>query len=106
MKKNTTDKTINIEPVNINNFNIQKKEISVNGKALPFCIGDTLKLTEADKFIKTIVAVTILEDGRVQYMLEWYDPESSNFSTEAVTLSELKLLQISNAKKVKGVIGF
>lgn len=63
-------------------------------------------LSENDKTLKTVMAMTIFEDGRVSYMLEWHDSDSGQFSTEAVTLSELKLLSksiVSHIKRAKTI---
>lgn len=99
-------KNIITDKVNFDDFSIQKKEITINGKKLPLNIGDKFILAENDKSIKTIVAITIFEDGRVAYAIEWYDPEANNFQTENVTLTELKLLNIASIKQIKESIGF
>ena len=52
------------------------------------------------------MAISIYEDGRVSYMLEWFEPESSSFKTEQVTLSELKILSEGITKKLRKKIGF
>lgn len=80
--------------------------MTVDGKKLPLQIGDKIVLSESDKTLKTVMAMTVFEDGRVSYMLEWHDPESGQFNTEAVTLSELKLLSknvISHIKSIKSI---
>lgn len=100
------NKTDDIDCVNFEKFTLQKKEISINGKVLPLKIGDKFKLSENDRIIKTVMAITIFEDGRAGYLIEWYDPDACRFETETVTLSELKLLDNKNLNKIKKDIGF
>lgn len=52
------------------------REVVVDGKQLPLRIGDKIVLASNDRLEKTVMALTVFEDGRVQYMLEWYDPEA------------------------------
>lgn len=95
------------DEVDFSSFSIKKKEISVNGKALPFRIGDRITMTDHDKTPKTVMGVTVHEDGRCQYILEWHNPDSGAFQSEALTLSELKLMHVNiNAKKNRRKIGF
>ena len=95
------------DDVDFTSFSVKKKEISVNGRPLPFRIGDRIAMTEHDKNPKTVMGVTVHEDGRCQYILEWHNPETGAFASEALTLSELKLMHSSvNMKKRRGRIGF
>jgi hypothetical protein len=102
--KNTKKQYV-INDVNFDNFTLQKKEISINGKALPLKIGDKFKLSDNDKLYKTIMAITICEDGRVSYTAEWYDPDTCQFNTDSFTLCEFKLLNSKSINKIKH-IGF
>ena len=77
----------------------EKKVISVNGKKIPFAIGDKFVFGEQDVFVKTIVGITICEDNRVQYLLEWYNQNDRSFQTEVVTSIELKLLYEAQPKR-------
>ena len=95
------------DDVDFSSFSINKKEISINGKPLPFKIGDRIAMTEHAKATKTDMGVTIHEDGRSQYILEWHNPENGSFSSEALTLSELKLLHANiNRQGRRKKIGF
>lgn len=77
----------------------EKKVVSVNDKKIPFAIGDKFILGEEDIFVKTIVGITVYEDNRVQYILEWYNSNDGSFQTEVVTSIELKLLFDAQPKK-------
>lgn len=102
--KNNKKQTV-IDDVNFDNFSLSKKEISVNGKSLPLKIGDRFILSNNDKLYKTVIAITVFEDGRTSYTIEWYDPETCRFENEAVTLTELKLLNRKTKTAIKN-IGF
>lgn len=95
------------DDVDFTSFSVKKKEICVNGRPLPFRIGDRIAMTENDRNPKTVMGVTVHEDGRCQYILEWHNPETGAFQSEALTLSELKLMHSNlNRPKSRGVIGF
>ena len=95
------------DDVDFTSFSVKKKEISINGRPLPFRIGDRIAMTEHDKNPKTVMGVTVHEDGRCQYILEWHNPDTGAFSSEALTLSELKLMHSSiNTRKARNRIGF
>lgn len=105
MKK--TNNIVQLQSVNFDKFSIQKQQVTINGKNLPLAIGDKIILSENEKNHKTIVALTIFEDGRVSYLLEWFDPDSGAFNTETATLTELKLLSKNIQNKIKnGNIGY
>lgn len=95
------------DDVDFTSFSVSKKEISINGKLLPFRIGDRIAMTEHDKNPKTVMGVTIHEDGRCQYILEWHNPDTGAFQSEALTLTELKLMHSNiNMKKKRNRVGF
>lgn len=94
-----------IDDVDFDNFSLSKKEITVNGKPLPLKIGDRFMLSNNDKLYKTVIAITVFEDGRTSYTIEWYDPEACRFENETVTLTELKLLNRKTKATIKN-IGF
>lgn len=106
LKNNNDNSTTVIDSVNFDNFTLSKKKVSINNKELPLAIGDKIKLSDSDKISKTIVGIMIHEDGRVSYILEWYDQEHGQFHDETVTLTELKLLHANLAKNKKNKIGF
>lgn len=83
-------------------FDINRIEVSTNGEPLPFAIGDRFSMSEDDTIVKTIMSITIGEDGRTSYGLEWYDPADGCFKTELVTMSEIKLL-VNNMPKKKNI---
>lgn len=95
-----------VNDVDFDDFRIQRKEIMVNGKKLPLKIGDRVRMCENDTMGRTVMGITIHEDSRIQYILEWHDPSSGSFSSEALTLSELKLLTQNAFKTKKGPAGF
>ena len=78
--------------VDLSTFKVVNREVSVNGEKLPLAIGDKLLINEQDHLVKTVTSIQIHEDGRVGYMLEWFDSSSSDFKTEWVTSTELAFL--------------
>ena len=76
-------------------------EVSVNGVPTELKIGDKLVYPENSAQVKTIVAITIFEDGAINYRLKWYD---GDFKTEVVSLTELKLL--NDCKLFKPPVGY
>lgn len=92
--------------VDFNRFSIKKRVISIDGKPLPLRIGDKISLDKNPEIVKTIMGITIFEDNRVQYLLEWYNSHTGEFSTELVTLNELKLLHKNQLETIKKKIGF
>jgi len=95
-----------VKDVDFSNFRLQRKEISINGKKLPIGIGDRIRMSENDTVGRTVMGITIHEDSRVQYILEWHDPSTGNFSSEALTLSELKLLTQNAYSSKRKQVGF
>lgn len=92
--------------VDFNRFSVKKRTISIDGKPLPLKIGDKISFDGNPELVKTIMGITIFEDNRVQYMLEWYNSHSGEFSTEMVTLNELKLLHKNQIAHIRKQIGF
>lgn len=78
--------------VDLSSFEIDVREISVNGEKLPLAIGDTLLINEQDHLTKTVTSIQVHEDGRIGYMLEWFDASDSSFKSEWVTSTELAFL--------------
>lgn len=91
--------------VDLSAFKVAVREISVNGEQLPLAIGDKLLINEQDHLVKTVTSIQIHEDGRIGYMLEWFDDSSSDFKTEWVTSTELAFLNRSK-KERKTLTGF
>lgn len=83
--------------VDLSKFEIEKREVSVNGKLLPLAIGDKFLINDSDHLVKTVASIQIHEDGRIGYMLEWFDTNDSSFKSEWVTSTELAFL--NRAKK-------
>lgn len=100
------DSKFNVTDVNFSDFKISKKEIRINGKALPLKIGDRIKFSDANGLAKTVMGITIHEDSRVQYILEWLDPNSGSFQSEALTMQELKLIAENQATPKRQKMGF
>lgn len=91
--------------VDLSSFKVIVREVSVNGEKLPLAIGDKLLINKQDHLVKTVTSIQVHEDGRVGYMLEWFDTSDSSFKTEWVTSTELAFL--NKAKKEHGnVNGF
>ena len=88
--------------VDLSTFKIVVREVSINGEKLPLSIGDKLLINEQDHLIKTVTSIQIHEDGRIGYMLEWFDTSDSSFKTEWVTATELAFL--NKAKKERKVV--
>ena len=44
--------------------------------------------------MKTVISMTVFEDGTVNYMLKWFD---GDFKTEMVSLTDLKILKQQSA---------
>lgn len=105
MKSKDNDK-FEIKDADFESMSVKRKEISINGKALPLAIGDKIRMSDDDPFPKTVTCIMVFEDSRVQYAVEWYDQNSGNFQTETFTLTELKLLNSAAKKKGKIIAGF
>lgn len=91
--------------VDLSSFKMIVREVTVNGERLPLAIGDKLLINEQDHLVKTVTSIQIHEDGRVGYMLEWFDNSDSNFKTEWVTSTELAFLNRAK-KERKTLTGF
>lgn len=79
---------------------VNKIKVSVNDVPTDLQIGDKLVYPEDSGCLKTVISMTIFEDGTVNYMLKWYD---GDFKTEMVSLTDLKLLKENSLlKKVSG----
>ena len=85
--------------VDLSTFNVVVREVSVNGEKLPLSIGDKLLINEQDHLVKTVTSIQIHEDGRVGYMLEWFDNSDSSFKSEWVTSTELAFLNRSKREQ-------
>ena len=72
---------------------VNKVKVVINGKPTDFMIGDKLRFPSESAIVKTIVSMTIFEDGTVNYMLKWFD--GVDFKTEMVSLMDLKLLNLN-----------
>ena len=106
-KKTDTIQTVtDITDVNFDDFRITKKEIKINNKALPLKIGDRIKFDGPGAVTKTVMGITIHEDNRVQYVVEWMDPNTGMFQSEALTMHELKLIVMNQASKPRAKAGF
>lgn len=91
--------------IDLSEFKVAVREISVNGERLPLAIGDKLLINEQDHLVKTVTSIQIHEDGRIGYMLEWFDSSSSDFKTEWVTSTELAFLNRAKREQ-KTLTGF
>lgn len=73
---------------------LKKIAVDINGKPADLRIGDKLRWPEDSPIIKTVVSMTIFEDGTVNYQLKWFD--GCDFKSELVSLSDLKLLNVNS----------
>lgn len=106
MTNKTTKDIYDITDVDFESFNVKRKVISINGRNLPIAIGDRISITTPDPISKTVVGISIMEDGHVAYVLSWFDPNSGQFMNEQLTLTELKLLNRNQKKMLKEQIGY
>jgi len=72
---------------------VKKLAVAINGKNTEFKIGDKLRWPEDSPIVKTIVSMTIFEDGTVNYQLKWFD--GCDFKSELVSVTDLKLLNVN-----------
>ena len=80
--------------IDIKNLKPMKKiRVDVNGKPADFRIGDKLRWPEKSPIVKTIVSMTVFEDGSINYQLKWFD--GNDFKSELVSVSDLKLLNVN-----------
>lgn len=84
MKKNSKD--INPLCIDFNTLKCKPIVVSVDGVDLPVKIGDTVKFTD-DGIIRTVIKISISEDSKIQYLLEWFD--GTSFKTDWVSANEL-----------------
>lgn len=99
MTKKRSHQRLESKYVDLSEFKTTIREVSVNGERLPLAIGDSLLINEVDHLVKTITSIQVHEDGRIAYMLEWFDSSCSDFKTEWVTSTELAFL--NRAKKLR-----
>ena len=95
--------TYMIGEVDFESMKVSRKVVKINDVALRLAIGDKICLTETTG-PKTVMGISIEEDGRVKYVLEWLN-ENGDFMNEALSIQELKLLHKNNRKNNKK-IGF
>ena len=79
--------------------------ITINCKLLhpaktPLSIGDKIRYSEEDPTAKTVISITIFEDKRIVYTLEWAD-DDGELKQENVTLTELKVLAENMSRRLK-----
>ena len=79
---------------------INKIKVAVNGKDLPFKIGDKIEFPVGNSILKTIAAIQINENGIETYLLEWFEDDA--FKQYWISMTELKILK-DNMKKRKVV---
>ena len=84
---------------------VNKLKVTVDGELTPLSIGDKIRYSEEDPTAKTVISITIFEDKRIVYTLEWADADGE-LKQENVTLTELKVLadNMSRRLKVQGLI--
>lgn len=69
-----------------------KISVAVAGRELPLKIGDQVLLGNS-LLPKTVVGISVSDDMRVVYSLEWYNADEGSFQQQAVTFNELMLLR-------------
>ena len=79
---------------------VNKLKVTVNGKKTPLSIGDKIRYSEEDPTAKTVISITIFEDKRIVYTLEWAD-DDGELKQENVTLTELKVLAENMSRRLK-----
>jgi len=72
--------------IDFNELKCKSIVVSINGIDLPVKIGDTVKFSD-DGPVRTVTKISISEDSKVQYLLEWFD--GTSFKTDWVTTNEL-----------------
>lgn len=90
------DECVNLDSIG----EISKIGVAVNGKDLPFKIGDKIEFPDGNSILKTIAAIQINENGIETYLLEWFEEDA--FKQYWISLTELKILK-DNMKKRKVV---
>lgn len=79
---------------------VNKLKVTVDGKKTPLSIGDKIRYSEEDLTAKTIISITVFEDKRIVYTLEWADGDGE-LKQENVTLTELKVLADNMSRRIK-----
>ena len=79
---------------------VNRLKVSVDGKKTPLSIGDKIRLNEDDPIAKTVISITVFEDRRIVYTLEWADFDGE-LKQESVTMTELKVLAENTARHQK-----
>ena len=79
---------------------VNKLKVTVDGKKTPLSIGDKIRYSEEDPTAKTVISITIFEDKRIVYTLEWADVDGE-LQQENVTLTELKVLAENMSRRIK-----
>ena len=79
---------------------VNKLKVTIDGKKTPLSIGDKIRYSEEDPIAKTIISITIFEDKRIVYTLEWAD-DDGELKQENVTLTELKVLAENMSRRIK-----
>jgi hypothetical protein len=79
---------------------VNKLKVTVDGKKTPLSIGDKIRYSEEDPTAKTVISITIFEDKRIVYTLEWAD-DDGELKQENVTLTELKVLAENMSRRLK-----
>lgn len=79
---------------------VNRLKVSVDGKKTPLSIGDKIRLNEDDPIAKTVISITVFEDRRIVYTLEWADIDGE-LKQESVTMTELKVLAENTTRHQK-----
>ena len=93
-EKNIEQKTFDIEKLAC-----KPVSVSVDGVELPIKIGDAIKLHENDIVMRTVMKITIAEDGKAQYLLEWFD--ESEFKSIWISANELYYIAKNIMRRAK-----
>ena len=88
--------------INVDKLACKPISVSINGIELPIKIGDVIKLCENDIFMRTVMKITVSEDGRAQYLLEWLDESE----LKSVWISTNELYYITKNIKQRPKTGF
>lgn len=91
--------------VDLSSYSGEKILVAVSGIELPLKIGDKILLPGSSQVPKTVTSISIFDDMRVVYQLEWFSIDEGQFQTQAVTFNELMLLR-SAESKTDEIFGF
>lgn len=86
MKKNNKQKYVDVSKFN----KLNDVVVKINNKVTDLSIGDKICFPEGSPIIKTVVSMTIFEDGTVNYLLKWFD--GMEFKSELVSTTDIKIL--------------